>query len=92
PNIWQTPISSTPDSKPGRYSGRGGVAAVLQTEWTSVEVMSDVDVSGLTSRKPRLTAPRESLWLESPAIFSSDTNDHRSLLAALPAQRQAGKQ
>ncbi|MEA0622331.1 hypothetical protein QYY62_17850, partial [Xanthomonas campestris pv. campestris] len=27
PNIWQTPISSTPDSKPGRYSGRGGVAS-----------------------------------------------------------------
>ncbi|WDK32715.1 site-specific integrase [Xanthomonas campestris] len=26
PNIWQTPISSTPDSKPGRYSGRGDVA------------------------------------------------------------------
>ncbi|MEA9675860.1 hypothetical protein VDF37_14505, partial [Xanthomonas campestris pv. raphani] len=25
PNIWQTPISSTPDSKPGRYSGRGDV-------------------------------------------------------------------
>ncbi|MEQ7462981.1 hypothetical protein, partial [Xanthomonas campestris] len=25
-NIWQTPISSTPDSKPGRYSGRGDVA------------------------------------------------------------------
>ncbi|WP_199914936.1 FAD:protein FMN transferase, partial [Xanthomonas fragariae] len=24
PNIWQTPISSGPDSKPGRYSGRGG--------------------------------------------------------------------
>ncbi|MFC3277475.1 hypothetical protein ACFOHQ_08135 [Xanthomonas fragariae] len=23
PNIWQTPISSGPDSKPGRYSGRG---------------------------------------------------------------------
>ncbi|MEA9643646.1 hypothetical protein ABQF61_18690, partial [Xanthomonas campestris] len=26
-NIWQTPISSTPDSKPGRYSGRGDVAS-----------------------------------------------------------------
>ncbi len=25
PNIWQTPISSTPDSKPDRYSGRGDV-------------------------------------------------------------------
>ncbi|MBV7307065.1 hypothetical protein KW404_21730, partial [Xanthomonas vasicola pv. vasculorum] len=25
PNIWQTPISSTPDSKRGRYSGRGDV-------------------------------------------------------------------
>ncbi|MCC5070050.1 hypothetical protein LLE67_19800, partial [Xanthomonas campestris] len=25
PNIWQTPISSTPDSKPGRDSGRGDV-------------------------------------------------------------------
>ncbi|MEA9905998.1 SymE family type I addiction module toxin, partial [Xanthomonas campestris pv. raphani] len=25
PNIWQTPISSTPDSKLGRYSGRGDV-------------------------------------------------------------------
>ncbi|PPU00291.1 hypothetical protein XarbCFBP7408_12095 [Xanthomonas arboricola pv. guizotiae] len=25
PNIWQTPISSAPDSKPGRYSGRGDV-------------------------------------------------------------------
>ena len=24
-HIWQTPISSTPDSKPGRYSGRGDV-------------------------------------------------------------------
>ncbi len=23
PNSWPIPISSTPDSKPGRYSGRG---------------------------------------------------------------------
>ncbi|ASY89799.1 hypothetical protein CIW72_17015 [Xanthomonas citri pv. malvacearum] len=29
PNIWQTPISSTPDSKRGRYSGRGDVARTL---------------------------------------------------------------
>ncbi|APO94188.1 hypothetical protein BI313_05865 [Xanthomonas vesicatoria] len=29
PNIWQTPISSTPDSKPGRYSGRGDVVTDL---------------------------------------------------------------
>ncbi|MEB2183296.1 hypothetical protein VDS28_16115, partial [Xanthomonas campestris pv. campestris] len=28
-NIWQTPISSTPDSKPGRYSGRGDVVIAL---------------------------------------------------------------
>ncbi|MGQ5243467.1 hypothetical protein ACULL0_06600, partial [Xanthomonas arboricola pv. corylina] len=28
PNIWPTPISSTPDSKPGRYSGRGDVASL----------------------------------------------------------------
>ncbi|MEA9906876.1 hypothetical protein VDG44_20540, partial [Xanthomonas campestris pv. raphani] len=27
PNIWQTPISSTPDFKPGRYSGRGDVGS-----------------------------------------------------------------
>ncbi|WP_430523616.1 hypothetical protein, partial [Xanthomonas codiaei] len=25
PNNWQTPLSSTLDSKPGRYSGRGDV-------------------------------------------------------------------
>ncbi|WP_425479771.1 hypothetical protein, partial [Xanthomonas dyei] len=31
PNIWQTPISSTPDSKPDRYSGRGDVGAIIQT-------------------------------------------------------------
>ncbi len=29
PNIWQTPISSTPDSKRGRYSGRGDVEPAL---------------------------------------------------------------
>nr|WP_241148227.1 SymE family type I addiction module toxin [Xanthomonas axonopodis] len=27
PNSWPIPISSTPDSKPGRYSGRGDVAS-----------------------------------------------------------------
>ncbi|MEA9677014.1 hypothetical protein VDF37_20630, partial [Xanthomonas campestris pv. raphani] len=36
-NIWQTPISSTPDSKPGRYSGRGdvepGTALELPRMW-----------------------------------------------------------
>ncbi len=30
PNIWQTPISSTPDSKRGRYSGRGDVESIAE--------------------------------------------------------------
>ncbi|MGY4883760.1 integrase [Xanthomonas citri pv. eucalyptorum] len=31
PNIWQTPISSTPDSKPDRYSGRGDVGVTARS-------------------------------------------------------------
>ncbi|WDJ22394.1 peptidoglycan-binding protein [Xanthomonas campestris pv. raphani] len=32
PNIWQTPISSTPDSKPGRYSGRGDADGLFEMD------------------------------------------------------------
>ncbi|WP_425513504.1 hypothetical protein, partial [Xanthomonas fragariae] len=35
PNIWQTPISSGPDSKPGRYLGRGDVGADIKA-WRSL--------------------------------------------------------
>ncbi|MEB2250476.1 hypothetical protein VDS44_21720, partial [Xanthomonas campestris pv. campestris] len=43
PNIWQTPISSTPDSKPGRYSGRGDVAYDKDEAGSHIREMSLLD-------------------------------------------------
>ncbi|WP_152412650.1 pilus assembly protein [Xanthomonas phaseoli] len=36
PNSWPTPLSSTPDSKPGRYSGRGDVGRAATTSVGSI--------------------------------------------------------
>ncbi|WP_430523611.1 hypothetical protein, partial [Xanthomonas codiaei] len=45
PNNWQTPLSSTLDSKPGRYSGRGGVVGKKSSHlavWRMVELLRPV--------------------------------------------------
>nr|MDN0218099.1 hypothetical protein [Xanthomonas arboricola pv. corylina] len=42
PNIWPTPISSTPDSKPGRYSGRGDVGAAGEKKLNAEKYLLDI--------------------------------------------------
>ncbi|MBV6843677.1 SymE family type I addiction module toxin [Xanthomonas euvesicatoria] len=52
--MWQTPISSTPDSKRGRYSGRGDVAvATFDADNLAFDRRHRPRVDDLPPRPPR---------------------------------------
>ncbi len=102
PNIWQTPISSTPDSKRGRYSGRGDVAGYRQLQPYTIPgaVFADErQLAQILASVPRdrsvviyCACPDEvsAAWLAA-RMRERGYRDVRPLLGGLDAWRDAGR-